>query len=96
MMYAIRIRSTHEAVGIFFTDEFAELSAIVDEVTDPYQCEAKLVRGGIMWPKQTEIKFPLEDECPDFGGAEISEVLVMDLINDRGWRALPHPVYRTA
>jgi hypothetical protein len=49
--YLVRIIETHDLVGIFSADNIVQLADIVDECTEPDDCEyARLsVAGGIMW-----------------------------------------------
>jgi hypothetical protein len=56
-LYAVRLISTKEPVGLFFVKDVAELKyrfGIIDEVTDPYDCEYAVIKipalgAGIVW-----------------------------------------------
>ncbi|WP_441242505.1 hypothetical protein [Tardiphaga sp. 768_D3_N2_1] len=48
--YLVRIIETHDLVGVFSADNIVQLIDIVDECTEPDECEyTRMGPGGIMW-----------------------------------------------
>lgn len=55
-----------EAVGLYAVDSLEELQDVVDEITDPSECEfAEVSNGGIAWPKPGAAIVPFAFDCPD-------------------------------
>jgi hypothetical protein len=48
--YLVRIIETRDLVGVFSADNIHQLIIIVDECTEPDECEyTRMGPGGIMW-----------------------------------------------
>ena len=50
-LYAVRIKELFEAVGVFYCD-LADLYDMVDEATDPNECEYTIITNiaSVIWP----------------------------------------------
>lgn len=57
--YLVRLKDTAETVGLFSAEDEDELSILIDELTDPSDCEyAEMPSGGITWPRHG-VPFPI-------------------------------------
>ena len=70
--YLVSLIDTRDLVGFYFADEAADLVTIIDEGTEPADCEyAKLPDGGIIW-ECPAISVPVEIDRDDpFDGEDI-------------------------
>ena len=69
-VYLVRAVDRKEAVGVFWARNVAELWDVVDEITDPSDCEcARITKddepGGIAWAGRTALTFPPAPEPDD-------------------------------
>ena len=96
-VYAVRLKSTHEAVGIFYVARIGDLFWAVDECTDPFQCERiELPHGSLFWSRSPCRKWgpgasendrsDPERDRPDEGAAWAS---VLDEATN--WKPVPGP-----
>ncbi|PZQ62623.1 MAG: hypothetical protein DI570_09985 [Phenylobacterium zucineum] len=59
--YLVRLRDSHEIVGIFAVPDYDELLFWIDEVCDPADCEwAPIGSGSIIYPDGGAAKIPLD------------------------------------
>lgn len=69
-VYLVRMVDGKEAVGIFWARNLDDLWLVVDEITNPGDCEcAKITKtgeaGGVAWAGRTELTFPPAPEPDD-------------------------------
>ena len=98
--YFVRVIDTHDLVGFFFARDLEELAIIIDEATDPIDCEyLRIGSGGIMWSSPAvavPITWSSEDDHDSLGdldpipwsGASVTEEWWDDVYrsNDAKWR----------
>ena len=75
--YIVRLKETKEIVGIFSATNLTMLADMIDEVTDPFDCEYSPIDddGGIIWHRPKEAAVPIEgDDMPEdfFARAELT------------------------
>lgn len=70
--YFVRIMDTHDLVGFFFANGLEELAIIIDEATDPVDCEyIRIGSGGIIWSSPAvAVPIAWPDEDDDDGPAD--------------------------
>lgn len=86
--YIVRLQEGKEIVGIFSTISLTCLFAMVDEVTDPLDCEYRTMdqNGGIVWPFPGEVVVPLkDDDMPEdfFARAEFTHWWGLDMFEPK-------------
>jgi hypothetical protein len=67
--FLVRIIETHDLVGIFVAQNIHRLAILIDECTDPGDCEfLRLPAGGVMWTSPA-VPIPIErsDDNDDLG-----------------------------
>lgn len=53
-MYVVRMKENHSLAGIFYADSPARVAYLIDQLTDPNDCEyAELPVGGLLFPGDT-------------------------------------------
>lgn len=80
-IYLVRMQKNKEIVGIFVGANPDDLADLVDECTDPHECEyITLGRGGIHWPKPGMPTVPLllDAEAVGLDDEEMDDLEVMD------------------
>jgi hypothetical protein len=97
----VRLKDNKEIVGFFVYSDLYELFWLIDECTDPYQCEYKKISsGGFMWPKPNaqvlmDFDSEIEDEDDagnwehDFDGADVTGALFDKAFSNDGWTLMP-------
>lgn len=91
--YIVRVRDSHEAIGIYSADDEDELRYFVDEITDIADCEfAQIRNGGVTWPAGGARKLPLTEVDWDrpqeppltiVGRPELNETWFLDLTDEK-------------
>lgn len=60
--YLVRVRDSHEIVGIFGVPDSEELLFWIDEVCDPSDCEwAEIGAGSVIYPGEGAMKIPAHE-----------------------------------
>lgn len=96
-IYVVRLTDYRELVGIYAASSLADLADLVDECTDPHECEyIKIGRGGLYWPTKVAPTIPVagkadvEDDLIKLGSAALTDDWMNVLWSDERWRPVPH------
>ena len=98
--YLVRLKKSHDPVGLIVADNLEELADTIDEIASPYECEyVKLRRGGIVFPGQTVTRWDIEaadDDGDGFdvnGRSSLTEMAGDAIFTAKEWKACIGPTY---
>jgi hypothetical protein len=97
-VYFVRLISNRDLVGIFAARDVDELTDIIDEVTDPWSCEYRVMRPGAIYWTSPAIPVPIDvpeddemigDEDPiPWADVSYSELWYDYFFGDGRWTAI--------
>ena len=80
----VRVQDTHIGVGLFWFETEKELSWMIDQITDPAECEYRLITGGGVFFDDIPLPNPDDDDTlSDMRGYD--EGFIHDLVSDGTW-----------